>query len=110
MVGGRTHSRVIPQEVNCMSTDRRTFLKLVSSGAAAAALPASIARALEIPANNRTGTIRDVEHIVVFMQENRGFDHYFGTLSAVRGFSDPRVAKFPNGDPVWYQPTGSGGY
>ena len=30
-----------------------------------------IARALEIPANNRTGTINDVEHIVFMMQENR---------------------------------------
>ncbi|MDR3036566.1 MAG: phospholipase, partial [Kitasatospora sp.] len=25
------------------------------------------------------------------MQENRSFDHYFGTMSAVRGFSDPQV-------------------
>ena len=23
-----------------------------------------------------TGTIKDVEHVVVFMQENRAFDHY----------------------------------
>lgn len=93
-----------------MATDRRTFLKLLSSGAASAALPSSIARALALPANNRTGTIRDVEHIVVLMQENRAFDHYFGTLSGVRGFADPRVAKLPNGDPVWYQPDGKGGY
>ena len=44
------------------------------------------------------------------MQENRAFDHYFGTLNGVRGFGDPRVAKLPNGDPVWYQPDGEGGY
>ena len=93
-----------------MATDRRTFLKLASSGAFSAALPASIARALEIPAHNRTGTIADVEHIVVLMQENRAFDHYFGTLQGVRGFGDPRVVRLPNGDPVWYQPDGSGGY
>ena len=93
-----------------MATDRRTFLKLLSSGAASAALPSSIARALALPANNRTGTIRDVEHIVVLMQENRAFDHYFGSLNGVRGFGDPRVARFPNGDPVWYQPDGNGGY
>jgi phospholipase C len=91
-------------------TDRRNFLKLLSSGALAAALPSSIARALEIPAHNRTGTIADVEHIVVLMQENRAFDHYFGSLNGVRGFGDPRVMKFSNGDPVWYQPDGSGGY
>lgn len=93
-----------------VATNRRTFLKLLSSGALSAALPSSIERALALPANNRTGTIADVEHIVVLMQENRAFDHYFGTLSGVRGFGDPRVAKFPNGDPVWYQPNGSGGY
>ena len=44
------------------------------------------------------------------MQENRAFDHYFGSLNGVRGFGDPRVMKFSNGDPVWYQPDGSGGY
>lgn len=93
-----------------MSRDRRSFLKLLSSGALSAAFPSSIARALAIPANNRTGTIKDVEHIVVLMQENRAFDHYFGSLSGVRGFGDPRVVKLPNGDPVWYQPDGSGGF
>ena len=41
--------------------------------------PPVIARALAIPANNRTGTIADVEHVVILMQENRSFDHYFGT-------------------------------
>ena len=93
-----------------MAKDRRSFLKLLGSGAFSAAFPASIARALELPANNRTGTLADVEHIVILMQENRAFDHYFGTLRGVRGFSDPRVAKFSSGDPVWYQPDGSGGY
>jgi phospholipase C len=91
-------------------TDRRSFLKLLSSGTLSAALPSSIARALEIPAHNQTGTIADVEHIVVLMQENRSFDHYFGSMNGVRGFSDPRVAKFSNGDPVWYQPDGKGGF
>jgi phospholipase C len=55
------------------------------------ALQSNIAKALEIPANNRTGTIRDVEHIVILMQENRPFDHHFGTLRGVRGFNDPRA-------------------
>ncbi len=82
----------------------------MSSGALSAAFPASIARALEIPAHNQNGNIADVEHIVILMQENRAFDHYFGSLRGVRGFGDPRVARFSNGDPVWYQPDGSGGY
>ncbi len=93
-----------------MTTNRRTFLQMLSAGAVSASLPASIARALEIPANNRTGSIQDVEHIVILMQENRAFDHYFGALRGVRGFGDPRVVKLPNGDPVWYQPDGKGGY
>ncbi|MGB9416552.1 MAG: phospholipase C, phosphocholine-specific [Acidobacteriaceae bacterium] len=84
--------------------DRRAFLQLLSAGAASAAFPASIARALEIPANHATGTIADVEHIVFLMQENRSFDHYFGTLRGVRGFGDPRAVRLPSGDPVWQQP------
>jgi phospholipase C len=59
--------------------------------AMASTLNANIAKALAIPANNRTGTIRDVEHIVILMQENNSFDKYFGTLRGVRGFSDPRA-------------------
>ncbi len=91
-----------------MATDRRSFLKLLSSGALSATFPASIARALEIPAHHRTGTIDDIEHVVILMQENRAFDHYLGTLRGVRGFGDPRAVKLPTGDPVWYQPNGGG--
>jgi phospholipase C len=91
-----------------MSTDRRAFLQLLSTGALAAVFPASIRKALAIPAHHRTGTIADVEHIVILMQENRSFDHYFGTLRGVRGFGDPRAVKLPSGDPVWRQPNGTG--
>jgi phospholipase C len=87
-----------------MSTDRREFLKFLTSAAAAASFPASIARALSLPANNRTGTISDVEHIIVLMQENRAFDHYFGTLQGVRGFGDPRAVNLPSGKSVFHQP------
>ncbi len=88
--------------------DRRAFLQLLSAGAASAAFPSSIARALAIPANHATGTIADVKHIVFLMQENRSFDHYFGTLRGVRGFGDPRAVRLPSGDPVWKQPSGKG--
>ena len=90
------------------TTDRRSFLRLLGSTSLATLFPASIARALELPGNHRTGTIEDVEHIVILMQENRSFDHYFGTLRGVRGYGDPRVVKLPSGKPVWYQPNGSG--
>jgi phospholipase C len=87
-----------------MSTDRRRFLKLLGGAAVASAFPNSIRRALAIPANNATGTIADIEHIVILMQENRSFDHYFGTLRGVRGYGDPRAVRLPSGDPVWNQP------
>jgi phospholipase C len=87
-----------------MSTDRRNFLRLLTTGALSGAFPASIARALQIPAHHRAGSIDDVEHIVIMMQENRSFDHYFGTLRGVRGFGDPRAVTLPSGKPVWHQP------
>ncbi len=87
--------------------DRRKFLQLMGMGAAAGALPLSISRALAIPANNRTGTVADVEHIVILTQENRSFDQYFGALRGVRGFSDPRAVTLPTGKSVWHQPDGA---
>jgi phospholipase C len=48
-------------------------------------------------------SLGDVKHIVILMQENRSFDHYFGTLSGVRGFSDPAVPRNANGTPVFDQ-------
>src|SRR5262245_17148444 len=91
-----------------MTTDRRTFLRYLTTAAATASLPASIERALAIPAHHRTGTIEDVEHVVVLMQENRAFDHYLGTLRGVRGYGDPRPAILPSGRPVFFQPDGAG--
>ena len=90
------------------SQDRRHFLKL-SLGAAGAAftagvVPPSIAKALAIPASRRTGTLADVEHVVILMQENRSFDHYFGSLRGVRGFGDPRPFTLASGRSVWHQP------
>ncbi|MDC8756732.1 phosphocholine-specific phospholipase C [Janthinobacterium fluminis] len=91
---------------------RRAFLrKAASVGGAAAALsmfPPAIRKALAVTANNRTGTIKDVEHIVILMQENRSFDHYFGTLRGVRGFADRFPIPLPESafmgkHNVWYQ-------
>ena len=66
---------------------------MLGMGAAATTLGSTVAKALGIPANHRTGTIKDVEHIVILMQETRPFDHHFGTLRGVRGFADPRAVK-----------------
>ncbi len=92
------------------SGPRRRFLRMGAAAAAVSAIPASIARALAIPAARATGTIADVEHVVILMQENRSFDHYFGTLNGVRGFGDPRPVTLRNGKPVWYQPSDDEGH
>ena len=95
------------------SNRRRDFLKLAAGSAAAVGVGAPlIARALDVPAHNATGSIKDVEHVVILMQENRSFDHYFGALKGVRGFGDPRPVGLPSGRPVWFQPNpkAEGGY
>ncbi|HEY7887404.1 MAG TPA: phospholipase C, phosphocholine-specific [Steroidobacteraceae bacterium] len=85
--------------------NRREFLRSVGSGAATAALlHNSLARAAALPAIGRSGTLGDVEHIVVFMLENRSFDHYFGHLSGVRGYNDRLAVRLAGGKPVWFQP------
>jgi phospholipase C len=94
-----------------MSTRRRFLTGTATTGAAALALsafPPSIRRALAIPAHNKTGTISDVEHIVILMQENRSFDHYFGTLMGVRGFGDRFTIPLPKGMNVWQQSDATG--
>jgi phospholipase C len=88
--------------------DRRGILRGLGAAALAAAFPESIKRALAIEPNIVTGTIQDVKHIVVLMQENRSYDHYLGTLRGVRGFSDPRAVTLPSGNSVFQQPNGTG--
>ncbi|OJJ34830.1 hypothetical protein ASPWEDRAFT_51087 [Aspergillus wentii DTO 134E9] len=49
------------------------------------------------------GSLKDIEHVVIFMQENRSWNSYFGTMAGVRGFNDPNVQVNPDGLPVWHQ-------
>jgi phospholipase C len=91
---------------------RRKFLGNAAKTAGAAAtlgmLPPSIARALSIGAAVDTGTIKDIKHVVILMQENRGFDHYFGTMKGVRGFGDRFPIPLPSGKDVWFQKDATG--
>lgn len=93
------------------SIDRRKFLRATASSAGAFAalttLPMSIREALAVPAGFETGTIRDVKHIVIMMQENRAFNHYFGTMRGVRGFGDRFPIPLESGKPVWFQSDGT---
>ncbi len=69
-------------------------LGLAAAGAGIDALLAGAASAAP-----KQGTLKDIEHVVILIQENRSFDHYFGTLSGVRGFGDKhgRSAFFQRG-------------
>jgi phospholipase C len=94
--------------------DRRKFLKMMGVTTAGTAglsmMPPAISQALAIEPNRVTGTIKDVEHVVILMQENRSFDHYFGTYNGVRGYSDPRPVQWMGGGgemhPIWLQNSG----
>jgi phospholipase C len=71
---------------------RRRFLRggagLVGASAAFSVLsPASRAALASVAPPG--STLQDIEHVVVFCQENRSFDHYFGTLPGVIGWDDP---------------------
>jgi phospholipase C len=94
-----------------MMDTRRDFIKkaaLLAGGTGLAGLlPDSIQRAMAIDPQAGS-TYLDAEHIVILMQENRSFDHCFGTLRGVRGFGDPRAISLPNKNLVWLQ-TNAGG-
>lgn len=53
-----------------------------------------------------TGTIRDVQHVVVLMMENRSFDHFMGSMGGVRGYNDRNALQLPSGQSDFYQPYG----
>ncbi|WP_254061895.1 alkaline phosphatase family protein [Granulicella sp. L60] len=86
---------------------RRRLLKSATGLAIAAAaetlMPPNVQRMLA-QGQPRHGTMRDIKHVVMLMQENRSFDHYFGTLAGVRGFDDPHALTLPHGKSVFHQP------
>lgn len=88
---------------------RRDFIKkaaLLATGLTGA-VPESIQRAFAIDPTPGT-TFLDAEHVVILMQENRSFDHTYGSLQGVRGFNDPRAVSLPNQNSVWLQTNAKG--
>ncbi len=77
--------------------------RLAALAAASSFLPPSVRRILAQEAP-RQGSLRDIKHVVLLMQENRSFDHYFGTLAGVRGFDDAAALRLPDGRSVFHQP------
>ncbi|MBL7490235.1 MULTISPECIES: phosphocholine-specific phospholipase C [unclassified Frankia] len=101
------------------SVNRRRFLQWggAVAGAMALAGPGGVAEATSARASasaaGSTGTISDLKHVVILMQENRSFDHYYGSLQGVRGFGDKQAFRFQSGNTIFQQPdTGrsDGGY
>jgi phospholipase C len=88
--------------------NRRTFLGSAAALGAALGLEALPGATAKAAAAGPTGTIADVKHVVVLMQENRSFDHYFGSLKGVRGFADRSAITVAGGNSVFNQPNGSG--
>jgi phospholipase C len=86
--------------------DRRTFLGASAATVAAAGLSAALPFGLPeaVAGPSRAGTLDDVEHVVILMQENRSFDHYFGTMRGVRGFGDRAALQLSTGRDVFHQP------
>jgi phospholipase C len=111
---GATGSPWQPGQPVVPGVTRRRFLQYTALGTAAAAAVGvsggtaaasvrgtSAARALP---KGWSGTIADLKHVVILMQENRSFDHYFGTLRGVRGFGDKQILTYPNGNNIFQQP------
>lgn len=86
--------------------NRRDFIRqaaLLSGGAGLwGTLPPAVKKAFSIDPEPGS-TFYDAEHVVILMQENRSFDHLFGSLRGVRGFNDPRAVRLPSGNRVWVQ-------
>ncbi|MEV8638845.1 phosphocholine-specific phospholipase C [Streptosporangium sp. NPDC051023] len=85
---------------------RRRFLTVGAGVLAASMLPPSVHRAMamQVPA----GGLSAIKHVVFLMQENRSFDHYFGTLRGVRGYGDRNAIRLPGGHTVFEQPSTKG--
>jgi phospholipase C len=86
---------------------RRRLLQALGAVAAvdfaAIFLPPNLRRMLASGRRASPG-LDGIRHVVILMQENRSFDHYFGTLPGVRGFSDSSAIRLSSGRPVFYQP------
>jgi phospholipase C len=93
--------------VKVVQLTRRRLLTSAATAAAAGAastlMPSNVQKALAAEAPRRS-SLRDIEHVVLLMQENRSFDHYFGTMAGVRGFGDRHALKLSTGRSVFYQP------
>jgi len=86
---------------------RRSFLRLGGAAATAALFPACIRDAMDIPAFSEKQSLEDVHHVVILLQENRAFDHYFGTMRGVRGFGDRFTVPVAGAPTIFHEKDGN---
>jgi len=93
--------------------NRREFLEksgiLMAGLGTSSMLHPAILKALTIEAAAGS-TFYDAEHVVILMQENRSFDHAFGSLKGVRGFLDQTAFIKEDGQSVFFQKNNDGKY
>ncbi|WP_314149122.1 alkaline phosphatase family protein [uncultured Leifsonia sp.] len=111
--------QTVPDEILRSGLSRRGMLRALGLLGGAAAIGGATGAALSGGGAAQAGTTRaalpagfagditDIKHVVVFVQENRSFDHYYGALPGVRGFEDKQAVRFQNGGDVFSQPSGS---
>src|SRR5262245_12779027 len=83
---------------------RRGFIGGAAGAAASVALLGNVPAVLADAAGGRKGSLDRIEHVVILMQENRSFDHYFGTMRGVRGYGDATFLRQNNGTDIFHQP------
>jgi phospholipase C len=94
------------------AVSRRRFFRLggaaagvaIAAGAGTQLTRTTRAAAAAARPRHLTHTIADLKHVVILMQENRSFDHYFGALRGVRGFADKQVLTYQDGTNIFEQP------
>jgi phospholipase C len=99
------------------SAGRLTRREAILAGAAAGVslYGRGLEQALAAPARCAS-RLSEIEHVVFLVQENRSFDHLFGTLRGVRGFSDHHALSLHDGSGLnvfaqpGYEAPGYGGH
>jgi phospholipase C len=77
---------------------------MAAAAFASSFMPPNLRRVLAAAPPAAPASMSDIKHVVCLMQENRSFDHYFGTMAGVRGFNDSGAMKLSTGKSVFHQP------
>jgi phospholipase C len=104
-------NRTVTEDAPLVDTPRLSRRHLLTGAvalggvtAASMVLPPNLRKAMAAPGPS-SFSAKEIKHVVLLMQENRSFDHYFGTLPGVRGFADPTAIKLAStNESVFYQP------